>query len=313
DFHGNLLVGGNIPDPDGGTVLAGGATYFATTLHGLRTSNSLTVAAGDLIGASPLISALCHDEPTILFMNQIGLNLASVGNHEFDEGSSELLRMQYGGCHPVDGCFVVDGGTPGFPGASFRYLAANVFTNPDGGSNLFMPYEIKNAGGVKVAFIGMTLKDTPTIVTPLGVGGLTFTDEVATVNALVPQLKAAGAQVIVVVVHQGGVPASGPINACGLSDTDTITTITKGLDPAVDLVISGHTHFAYVCPGLGGTDKLVTQASSFGRVITRIDVTYDPKQKKVTQKGAYNHVVYRNVTEDPSAKALVDSYNAISA
>src|SRR5262249_22262030 len=156
-------------------------------------------------------------------------------------------------------------------------------------------------------------KGTPTIVTPLGVGGLTFTDEVATANALISKVKAAGAQIIAVVVHQGGVPASGPINACGLSSTDTITAIAQGLDPAVDLVISGHTNFAYVCPDLGGTTKLVTQASSFGRVITRIDLTYDPAQQKVTQKSAYNHVVYRNVTEDPAAKVLVDGYNQISA
>lgn len=111
-------MGGNIPDPDGGTALSGGASYFATTIQGLHAPNTITVAAGDLIGASPLISALFHDESTILLMNQIGLDLASVGNHEFDEGSSELLRMQYGGCHPTDGCYVVDGCTPGFPGAS---------------------------------------------------------------------------------------------------------------------------------------------------------------------------------------------------
>jgi 5'-nucleotidase len=313
DFHGNLQVGGNIPDPDGGTVLSGGASYFATTLEGLRAPNTITVAAGDLIGASPLISALFHDEPTILLMNQIGLDLASVGNHEFDEGSSELLRMQYGGCHPIDGCYVVDGGTPGFPGASFRYLSANVFTRPDAGQTLLTPWAIKEVGGVKVGFIGMTLEGTPSIVTPLGVGGLTFTSEVSTANALVPVVKAAGAQVIAVVVHQGGVPAPGKINDCGVPANDPITTISQGLDPAIDLVISGHTHFAYVCPDLGGSGKLVTQASSFGRVITRIDLVYDPNQKKVTTKSAYNHVVYRNVAENGAAKALVDAYNVIAA
>ena len=157
------------------------------------------VAAGDLIGATPLLSAAFHDEPTIEAMNQIGLDLSSVGNHEFDEGSTELLRMQNGGCHPVDGC----ADSTGFAGADFQYLSANVVQESNG-ETLFPAYSIQNFNGAKVAFIGMTLEATPTIVSPSGVAGLDFLDEADTVNVLVPELQRRGVEAIVVLVHEGG-------------------------------------------------------------------------------------------------------------
>ena len=174
------------------TVPAGGISYLATHIKQLRAQNknTFTVGAGDMIGASPLVSALFHDEPTIEALNSIGFDDIGVGNHEFDEGIAELQRMQYGdqnggdGCHPVDGCL---DGSP-FDGAFFKYLAANVFFESTG-KTIFPPYEIKRVDGAKIAFIGLTFEGTPTVVTPSGVAGLRFAPEVSTTNALVRKLK----------------------------------------------------------------------------------------------------------------------------
>jgi 5'-nucleotidase len=183
------------------TVPAGGIAYLATWIKTLRTqnSNTLTVGAGDMIGASPLVSALFHDEPTIESLNSLGMDVSGVGNHEFDEGVTELLRMQNGGCGPVDSCKAHP-----FEGADFQYLAANVFymgTN----ATILPPYEIKTVDGKKIAFIGLTLEGTPTIVTPSAVAGLEFKPEVATVNALVQTLASQQkVKAFVVLLHQGG-------------------------------------------------------------------------------------------------------------
>src|SRR5688572_14655303 len=188
DFHGNL------EPPTGssgriGTVNAGGVEYLAAHINNLRATNpnTVVVSAGDLIGASPLLSALFHDEPTIEAFNQIGLDFNAVGNHEFDEGWHELVRMQEGGCHPVDGC--LDGDE--FAGANFQFLAANV-VRKDNGKTIFPAYKIRSYATAKIAFIGMTLEGTPLIVTPSGISDLNFLDEADTVNALVPELKAKG-------------------------------------------------------------------------------------------------------------------------
>jgi len=237
DFHGNLLppLGGiRIKDPadPGKTVVvaAGGAQYLASAVAELRSKNRnhIFVAAGDLIGASPLLSALFRDEPTIQSLSLMGLEVSAVGNHEFDRGSAELLRMQHGGCHPVDGC---KGPTP-FTGARFKYLAASTVVEATG-QTLFPAVHVKHFDGIPVAFIGLTLKDTPTIVVPSGVQGLRFRDEAQTVNELVPQLRSQGIEAIVVLIHEGGLP-SGDYNECpGISGP--IVDIVKQLDPAVDL------------------------------------------------------------------------------
>ena len=156
-----------------------------------------------------------HDEPTIESLSMMGLEIASVGNHEFDEGKDELLRMQNGGCHPVDKC---QGPHP-FAGAKFHYLAASTFEKSTG-KTIFPPYEIRDFEGIPVAFIGLTLKGTPDIVSPPGVAGLEFRDEAETVNALVPELKARGVEAIVVLIHEGGFP-TGDYNECpGISGAD---------------------------------------------------------------------------------------------
>src|SRR5882757_1400013 len=207
DFHGNLRPppgGIRINDPEDKTkkvmVAAGGAEYMATLVKQLREghNNNIFVAAGDLIGASPFLSAMFHDEPTIESLSMMGLAISSVGNHEFDEGTDELLRMQNGGCHPGDKCQ----GPHRFLGAKFRYLAASTIVKTTG-KPLFPPYEIKQFDGVPVAFIGLTLKNTPNLVSPVGVAGLEFRDEAETVNALIPELKARGVEAIVVLIHEG--------------------------------------------------------------------------------------------------------------
>ena len=209
DFHGNLKPpagsSGRVgPGPGGvpAAVTAGGAEYLATHLHTLEATNpnTMIVSAGDLIGASPLLSGLFHDEPTIELANLWGLDFNAVGNHEFDEGTAELTRMQNGGCHPIDGC---QDGDP-FNGADFQFLSANVVSEANG-KTLFPAYKIRSLGGAKVAFIGLTLEGTPLIVTPSGVAGYDFLDEATTVNALVPILQAKGVKTIVVLIHEGGV------------------------------------------------------------------------------------------------------------
>lgn len=316
DFHGNLEPpagsSGRIAVSPTANVDAGGVEYLATHVKQLReqNSNTITVAAGDLIGASPLTSALFHDEPTIEAMNLLGLQVSGVGNHEFDEGVNELLRMQNGGCHPVDGC---QDGTP-FGGSLFQYLAANVFY---AGTNrtILPPYEIEKVGNAKIAFIGLTLEGTPLIVTPAGVAGLEFRPEVQTVNALVKQLRAEqGVRAFVVLIHQGGQQnapfANGfmDVNRCD-NFTGDIKPIADALDPQVDLIISAHTHQPYVC-NFGG--RYVTSASSFGRLVTDIDLTIDHQTKDVKAVTARNVIVSRDVAKDPDQTALIAKYNAIA-
>jgi 5'-nucleotidase len=313
DFHGNLrpLAGGiRITDPDDKTrkitVPAGGAEHMATLVKQLRqgAGNTIFVAAGDLIGASPFLSAMFHDEPSIEALSIMGLEVASVGNHEFDEGKDELLRMQNGGCHPVDNC---QGPHP-FPGAKFHYLAASTF-DKNTGKTVFPPYEIREFEGIPVAFIGLTLKGTPNIVSPVSVAGLEFRDEADTVNALVPELKARGVEAIVVLIHEGGFP-TGDYNECpGISGP--IVDIVQKFDRAVDVVISGHTHQAYVCEIDG---RLVTSGDKYGTIVTAIDLKLDPVTRDVISAKADNIIVRAGVyARDSEQTALLEAYDKLAA
>src|SRR5712672_1149975 len=313
DFHGNLLPppgGIRIADPDDNTrkinVPAGGAEHMATLVKQLRQGarNTIFVAAGDLIGASPFLSALFHDEPTIESLSMMGLEVASVGNHEFDEGKEELLRMQNGGCHPTDGC---QGPHP-FLGAKFRYLAASTIEK-NTGKTVFPPYAIRQFEGIPVAFIGLTLKGTPNLVSPVGVAGLEFKDEADTVNALVPELKARGVEAIVVLIHEGGFP-TGDYNECpGISGP--IVDIVRKFDKAVDVVISGHTHQAYVCEIDG---RLVTSGDKYGTLVTTMDVRLDPATRDFISARADNVIVRTNAyARDPEQTALISSYDKVAA
>ncbi|MCQ8183364.1 bifunctional metallophosphatase/5'-nucleotidase [Methylomonas sp. SURF-1] len=329
DFHGQLESPGNFrnqPTDAASTIPVGGVDWMAGYVADLKAQNpsTIVVSAGDIIGATPLVSALFHDEPTIETMNRLGLEFNAVGNHEFDEGKDELKRMQSGGCHPTDpnSCKGAEVGTPvPFEGAKFKFLAANVVETASG-KTLFPQYAIKVVGGVRVGFIGMTLKETPTIVTPTGVAGLSFTDEAATVNALIPKLRARGVEAVVVLIHQGGtIPVTqsvATINNCdgGLVGSP-IKTIVNQLDDAVDLVISGHTHQAYNCQiaNKAGRSISVTSANSQGRVLTDIDVTIDTRTGEVSAVSAENIAVVRNnsaITPNAGIKTIVDNYKALA-
>ena len=363
DYHGTLqspgTFGTNTTVPAASRPPVGGAEYLAAHVARLKAQNPLNVVvgAGDFIGASPLISALFFDEPAVETLNKIGVEFNAVGNHEFDKGSAELRRLQNGGCKTTSGgaaepnsCKGVGSSAPGtFDGAKFRWLSANVVETATR-RTLFPPYGIKTFNGVKVAFIGMTLKATPSIVTPTGVAGLQFLDEADTVNALVPRLRAQGIEAIVVLVHQGGFQTSpnvGDINGCDGnlknadgSDSD-IGAIVRRLDNAVDLVISGHTHAAYNCsantvdvrtsgsivttiarptglPNKAGRLVPVTSASAFGRLLTDVDLTIDPATRDITKVEATNRLVDRTdaaataaIAADPTVKNIVDGYNAL--
>jgi 5'-nucleotidase len=315
DLHGNLRPssgGIRIADPDDKSkkivVPAGGVETMATVVSELRKGhdNTIFVAAGDLIGASPLLSAMFHDEPTIESLSMMGLAIASVGNHEFDEGKDELLRIQNGGCHPVDGC---QGPHP-FTGAKFHYLAASTIDKATG-KPLFPPYEIRQFEGIPVAFIGLTLKGTANIVSPPGVAGLEFRDEAETVNALVPELKARGVEAIVVLIHEGGYPnPTGDYNACP-DISGAIVDIARKFDRAVDIVISGHSHQAYACEIDG---RLVTSADKYGTLVTAIDLKLDRTTHDIISAKADNVIVRTGAyAKDESQTALLASYDQLAA
>ncbi|GAB3592185.1 bifunctional metallophosphatase/5'-nucleotidase [Angustibacter peucedani] len=362
DFHGNLEAPGGssgtlttsyteVQDPvtsvfsaKGTTVPAGGVEYLATHLKQARAghTNSVTVAAGDIIGASPLLSAAFHDEPTVEAMNSLGLDVTSVGNHEFDEGYKELQRIADGGCID-DGAGANNQNScaaHAFKGADYPILAANVrYKNTT--KTILPPYWIKTfAGGAKIGFIGMTLKDTPSIVTKSGIEGLVFEDEATTANKLVPVLRAQGVKAIVVLIHQGGTPATttykaahgtynvappfdatcstatrNGVKGAQLKDDSPILDITRHLDPQIDMVISGHTHQPYICSqrDSNGQQRLITSASSFGRLFTETDLAYDLRAGDIRRASVSgtNVVVSRDVTKDAAQTSIINTYNTL--
>jgi 5'-nucleotidase len=318
DFHGNIMPpSGSILAPDadqpkGTRVLAGGAAYLSTLVRQIRATNpggTWVVAAGDMVGASPLASNLFHDEPTIDVLNTIGLDFSSVGNHEFDRGRDELLRMVKGGCYPLS----ADGSTGlvgkdtcmnqgRFRGAKFQYLAANVVDEASG-NTLLPAYAIRGYGKARVAFIGLTLKNTPTIVNPGGVRGLRFDDEVETVNRTVQLVRSAGATVVVVLIHQGGQTSARTVQdkSCPNFSKEMADMVDR-FDPAVNVVVSGHTHQEYVCFRPDG--KLVTQTGSYGRLVTRIDLLLDAQTGKVLSKDANNLLVVNGQAKDANGETI---------
>ena len=320
DLHGNLeppKTSITAPSSTGGTVAvpAGGAAYLASAIASLRAKNPnhAVVSAGDMIGASPLVSALFLDEPTIEAVNLMKIDFNAVGNHEFDKGQTELLRMKNGGCAKntaLEPCQV----NKAFPGANFGFLAAN--TVKADGATLFPATGMKTftQGGatVKVGFIGMTLKGTPSIVTPSGVAGLTFKDEADTANALIPGLRAQGADVIVVVVHEGATTAVGYNDKSCTGLSGDLLPILNRLDSSVDVVVSGHTHRAYVCDYAktnAAKPFLLTSAGQYGTLVTDIDLTVDTATRKVTAKTADNVIVQGEAyTSGATTVALTDQY-----
>lgn len=309
DYHGHVQ-----PDQAGTVdgVPAGGGEYLAAKLQQLREGKkySLTVAAGDLIGGSPAFSGLFHDEPSVESLNAMKLDVSSVGNHEFDEGVTELLRMQHGGCHPVDGCYFPD---QPFAGADFQWLAANTVHETTGETPL-PPYWIERFQNVKVGFIGMTLEATDTLVAAAGIQGWKFLDEAETANALVPELRKQGVDAIVVLLHEGGsqTPPPGAIDACvGISGP--IVAINNALSPAIDAIITGHTHLPYNCvlQDSAGQPRIVTSAYSFGRVVSEVNLVLDKRTNDVRRdlSTAKNHLVDRaSLSPHPAVTAVIDKW-----
>ena len=325
DFHGQLQPSTSSSSGTINGVFAGGVEYLATHLQTLRSQaaaegrHSVTVAAGDLIGATPLLSAAFHDEPTIEAMNEMGLEVSSVGNHKFDEGWRELVRMQEGGCIQ-DGPEGADNQNScpdhEFTGADFQYLSANVF-HEDSGKTVLPGTTVKTYDGVKVGFIGMTLENTPNIVTKAGVAGLRFTDEVQTANAAAKVLHEQGVKSIVVLVHEGGFPSDPKAyNSCpGISGP--IVDINNGLSAKIDAVVTGHTHQAYNCTLADpkGDPRLVTSGASIGRLVTDIDLTINSRSGDVVRSSAVatNRVVTRDVAKSETITSLIGLYNTLVA
>ncbi|MEU9730914.1 bifunctional metallophosphatase/5'-nucleotidase [Streptomyces sp. NPDC048002] len=329
DLHGNLEPpsgsSGRVThlheDGTTSTIDAGGVEYLATHLRQAREGNkySITAAGGDMVGASPLISGLFHDEPTIEALNKLDLDVTSVGNHEFDEGSKELKRLQYGGCHETDGCYVEG---QKFKGADFPYLAANVL-NEKTGKPILKPYWVWKKKDVKIGFIGVTLEDTPGIVSAEGVKGLKFKDEVETINKYAKELQRQGVKSIVALIHEGGAPASTAYNydcdAPGAGDgiSGPIVDIAKNITPQVDALVTGHTHAAYACTinDPSGKPRTVTSAASFGRLYTDTTLTYDRWTGDISRTAvkSANHVVTRDVAKATDMTELITKWNTLAA
>lgn len=311
DFHGNLEAPPNVsyPDPEnpGQQTPAGigGAARLATLAAELLSRpNSVMVGAGDLIGATPILSGLFHDEPTVESLSMMGLALSAVGNHEFDEGLAELRRMQDGGCHPLDGC---RGPTP-FKGAGYQYLAAGTIEDASG-QTVFPAHAVREFDGVKVGFIGLSLKGVPALIPPSAAEGLTFLDEAETINAEAAKLRSAGVEAIVVLIHEGGYPGPSLPGCEGM--TGPITSILPRLDRSVDVVVSGHTHEAYVCKVDG---RLLTSAGRYGVMLTDMTLTIDRASGDVVDAQGRNVVVRKDkYAEDPKQVALIDSYRRLAA
>ncbi|MFF5143406.1 bifunctional metallophosphatase/5'-nucleotidase [Streptomyces sp. NPDC013157] len=328
DLHGNLEPpsgsSGRVTEAqaDGTTktIDAGGVEYLATHLRQARKGKeySVTAAGGDMVGASPLVSGLFHDEPTIEALNKLDLDVTTVGNHEFDEGAKELARLQNGGCHPTDGCYT----DKKFKGADFPYLAANVLDEKTD-KPILKPYWVWQKKDVRIGFIGVTLEGTPGIVSADGVKGLAFKDEVETINKYAKVLQRQGVQSIVALVHEGGFPASSNYNydcdsaGAGSGISGPIVDIAKNVTPAVDALVTGHTHTAYVCTvdDPAGNPRMVTSAASFGRLYTDTTLTYDRRTGDIARTAVQsaNHVVTRDVAKAPDMTDLISRWNTLAA
>ena len=338
DFHGNLEPSGSIYGK-----YAGGAAYLAKAVldrQALYGDRQATVMAGDNIGGSPLANGLFFEEPATIVTNLMNVDYGSVGNHEFDKGTDELLRIQNGGCHPDEGCtaapYVLAGGgtTDVFPGADFEYLSANVIVDATG-QPLFPAAAVKEFPSahsnrrIPVGFIGAVLEATPTIVTPTGVAGLTFEDEADAANRTLRQLRRGGVKTFVLVIHQGGFQAGTPtLDGCAgsLAGSD-ILGIAERLDPDIKVIVSGHTHAEYRCviTTSDGTERLITSASSFGRILS--DITLRIGNNGKLQSATATNVIVENSTNpdtttprvpdptkaDPAVQAVVDQYVAAGA
>ncbi|GAC1646880.1 MAG: hypothetical protein NVS4B8_19350 [Herpetosiphon sp.] len=288
DFHGQLSTGRKVAEKP-----VGGAAYLAAYLKQRRqqTPYSLTVHAGDMVGASPLVSSLFKDQPTMEFMNMVGFDVGTSGNHEFDKGIGEYKRLVEGGCDPEVGCW---------SGAKFSYLTANVIDTRTG-KTIFPAYKVVNVAGARIGFIGVVLKGTPEIVTPAGVAGLQFIDEVEAINNAAGELHKQGVHAMVVLIHQGGVQDQKTNQLAG-----AIVDIARRSDPDIDIIVSGHTH-QFTNAVVNG--KLITQAYSYSTAFADIDITIDRAKRDIVEKRAQIVTTFNDgIAPDPEVAALVKKY-----
>jgi 5'-nucleotidase len=317
DYHGHLEATDRPLASDPAATPAGGVEYLSAKLTQLRAkvgdANSLTVAAGDTIGGSTFLSGMFHDEPSVESLNTLGLDVTSVGNHEFDEGTAELLRMQRGGCHPVDGCYFPD---QPYAGANYPYLAANVFKKSD--NKLLLPgTTVRKVGGVPIGFIGLTLKGTPSLVDPAGVASVRFADEIQTVNQQAGALNRRGVKAIVVLIHQGGEQSPTTSNYDGCQGFNgPIADMAPRFSALVDVVVSGHTHQPYVCTQTDpqGRPRLLTSAASYGQMVTETYFNINSVTKDINRNSFVSHnvVVDRSSTPDPAETAVISKWQALA-
>ena len=315
DFHGNIQAASPVPltirmtDAAGKKTSepAGGIAYLATALKTLRAARpgSVLVGGGDFIGASPQTSSILADEPTLAAFAKLDVLASALGNHELDRGMPELQRKIAGKC-PAEGC-----PWPGFVGVPFPFLAANLFDDTTG-KLILQPYVIKQIDGIQVAFVGAATLQTPAMSLARNMKGLRFTEESEALNALVPELKAKGAQVLIAVMHEGtdylGDP-NVPNYDCGNMRGRGVDIIQR-LDPAYAMVIGGHSHRAYVCK-VGG--RLITQAGSFGGWVTDIQLEVDDAGKLLSAKAVNEPVLQSRYAPDPAFAVLAAQADALTA
>jgi 5'-nucleotidase len=288
-------------------IVAGGAAYLAAHVARLRVGHehTIVVSSGDLTGASPLVSNLFFDEPTVQVMGLLGLDIEGVGNHDLDRGLPELLRLQNGGPRPPGPKGIDVSTLPPFGGARYEYLGANV--RGADGKTVLPPYAIKDIGGVKVAFLGMTLEGTASMLTKEAKAGLSFANEAATANALLPELRRQGVLTTILLVHQGGFQGEGgTYDSCNGLGGD-ILHVLRDLDPSFRVVLTAHTHQAYRCM-IGS--RSVTSAASYGRLVTVLDLSLDAKTGELEDLHAENVAVTRDIPPDPKVASLVDEYES---
>jgi len=309
DFHGQLPAGQSLNGEPAGSapVLASYLEYAMADAGGTATFMALP---GDVVGASPPASGLLLDEPAMLFFNSLADDcpgmIATFGNHEFDRGTDELLRLVRGG----NGTAAITHLTDPYPGAKAEYISSNVAWKTNG-TLLAAPYTIRDAGGAKIAFIGATTVETPSIQKGINIEEVLFKDETESINRCVPEIQQQGVHAIVVLLHEGGRqdPYGGPTRE-GENITGRVAGIVAGLDPDVDVVLSGHTHAftnAYL-ENAGGKPVLVTQAYSYSRAFSDVDIIIDPLTGEVTHTSARVVPAYGNGTSpDPEALAFLET------
>ncbi|MGG3468785.1 5'-nucleotidase C-terminal domain-containing protein [Neobacillus pocheonensis] len=290
DFHGQLNITRKFNGKDVGRV-----EYLAAYLKQkkAKNKNTLLVHAGDMVGASAPVSSLLQDEPTIKVLNKLGFDVGTLGNHEFDQGVKEMMRLIHGGFHPTTGYF---------EGTQFPYICANVI-DVKTGKSLLPPYKIIKVNDIPIGFIGVVLDDTPSMVNSDGIKDIKFIDEVTAINQAVSQLKKQGVKAIIVLAHNEG-RQTRPNGA----PAGEIVEMAKKVDDEVDVMFAGHSH-TFLNTEVDG--KLLIQAYSYGTAFSDVSVEIDPITKEIVSKKAEIVMVYQeSIKPDGEIKKMVEEYEA---